>query len=116
MRLLRAAILALVILAACSEPNVLTSGRVVGKEYDDPDEWVTHGSTCIVYDDDGWTCLVAMPTSQRHFDGPHWKVQIEGSHDGKVKREWYEVTDFRYNDLEFDQRVEVQGDDLVPNG
>lgn len=96
-RLIAGVVLALAVLAACGEGNVLEQGQVVDREYDDPDTWTTYGSTCVARNRDGW-CTFSIPTSSTHHDDAHWKLRVIGVDDeGKERREWHEVTETLYD-------------------
>ena len=80
-----AVLAAALVLVGCG-PN-LTSGKVVDRSYDDPDDWSTwdcqmYGKNgCVFW---GWT---------EHHDGPHWSLTIEATVDGEVVRDDVEVTE-----------------------
>jgi hypothetical protein len=90
---LRAAALSLVLLAACGPENVLEEGEVIDRDYDDPDTW--WGSQCYAYGQNGM-CTASMPV--QHHDDAHWFLRIAGYDDeGKLRREWHEVTQTLYD-------------------
>lgn len=97
------------LLAACGEDNVLTEGRVVGKEYDDPDTWTE--SYCSIYNSNG-TCMIW--STREESDGPHYNIQIENRHEDEVRREWHEVSPGFYDELQGDEYVNLENESIVP--
>lgn len=84
------------VFTACGDDNVLTSGKVIDKRYDDPDTWTE--LMCVSRDTKTYACTFWMPVD--HSDGPHWFLQIQG-YDTKEHRhvEWHEVSEAAYSNL-----------------
>lgn len=99
-----------VVLAGCGTPNKLTEGKVIGKGYDDPDDWYVSGytiqgtTTCTGgYNNTPRTCStspdIVIPGHWEH-DGPHWYLKIQGIRDDgeeKAPEETHEVTELQFN-------------------
>lgn len=84
--------------AACGEPNVLTEGEVLRREYDDPDEDRWWSSQCVSYDPKTHACTFSIPVEHVDHDGPHWYVDIRGvDKEGKWREETHEVTQTLYD-------------------
>lgn len=90
------ALVATATLIACGNPgpNVLR-GPVVGKEYDDPDSWIT--SYCTQYMKVGDVSICIAEHTDHHEDGPHWKFQLECVVGDATRRSWVEVTQAEYD-------------------
>ncbi len=112
------ALCAVIILTSCGTQNKLTEGKVIGKGYDDPDEWTTPGywqagtpgyTTCTGgYGNVPRSCSTTPGTPGYyvppvdHYDGPHWYLKIEGIRgDGEKKApvETHEVPQWQYDQL-----------------
>jgi hypothetical protein len=80
-------------LTTCGEDNVLTSGTIIEKEYDDPDTWWS--TQCVVYKNG--LCQVSVPV--QNTDPPRWSIRIKGNHNGDIVTEWHSVDPTEYNSL-----------------
>lgn len=96
MKRLLLTLLPLLFLPYCGKDNVLTSGTVVDKSYDDPDTFITY--QCYSYRQDGG-CSFSMPVE--HTDAPHWRIKVEGPDpdDGDTIQEWHAVTESVYDSV-----------------
>lgn len=93
-RMMLAVVLAVVAFAGCGEGNKLEQGRILQKEYDDPDSWWT--TQCVSYGKYG--CSLSIPVEEH--DGPHWSVRVVGyDKDSKQYKEWHEVTETLFDEV-----------------
>lgn len=70
------------------------TGKVTLKEYDDPDDWDTHSSTCWSTDKYG-NCTFRTYETTHHHDPAHWYVDVSDPFWGGNHR--MEVAEVTYN-------------------
>jgi hypothetical protein len=109
-RVAASSLLLLGIACGPDDPDV-TAGRVVGREYDDPDTWTS--SYCVVWTRIGDVPVCAYTAHEEHHDGPHWKLQLEcdPEDDGKDKvyRSWTEVDEITFSSTKYDYPPNSEG-------
>lgn len=93
----------LMVLAACGSHNVLQTGQIVEKLYDDPDTW--YSDECISHDPKTYACVIWMPV--RQTDAAHYWLRIEGEHEGRQVRELHETDRATYLASEVGERWEA---------
>ncbi len=81
----------LLLLAACGEPNKLTHGKVIDKDYDDADTWSSYD--CISHDSEGF-CIAYMWND--HYEPEHYRMRIQGVDGQEDLREWHDVPEDIY--------------------
>lgn len=91
MRRIVTALAAFLCLAGCGPQ--LTEGKVVGREYDDPDYWTTEE----YYWRDPKTYLCYGYETVHHRDDAHYYLVLEDYVDNKLVRDSVEVTEHDYN-------------------
>jgi hypothetical protein len=92
---LAAAALTLLFLTSCA-PSV-TSGTVVGREYDDPDTWASMEPMRVLICQKGiCTWYVTGYNTVTHHDGPHWRLHLR---DDQHREGWVDIDEATYNRL-----------------
>jgi hypothetical protein len=79
----------------------VSQGTVIGKEYDDPDTWVT-------------TSCSGKPlhcTTMVHHDGEHWRLRIAGTDRvGEHRKVWHEVDHETFDHAEKGRQFDLDHD------
>lgn len=93
MRKIAAALLALAVLAGCDWGNHLETGTIVGKEYDDPDTYVSN--YCASFDYKTGACNLWLPMLVTN--PARYLLKIHGEWNGKFRTETWNVDPATYD-------------------